>query len=73
MRNFTDLEIDKWIAYTDKNVLSEEEFLGRCYVCGKFLKDVELPKGSEKKIVCAKDRDYFEEEYKELEDCGDIK
>ncbi|KAA1042495.1 hypothetical protein ERX35_001025 [Macrococcus equipercicus] len=73
MRIFTKNEIEKWINYTDENVLEKEEFLGRCYVCGRFLKNTELPIGPERKVVCSNDREFFEIEYKELEESGDLK
>ena len=66
MREFTEEEIEKWIDYTDKNVLPKEEFLGRCHQCGDFLVNLELPEGPEKKIVCLKDREKFVGDFEEL-------
>lgn len=66
MREFTEEEIEKWIDYTDKNVLPKEEFLGRCHQCGEFLVNLELPEGPEKKIVCLKDRENFVSDFEEL-------
>lgn len=72
MRTFTEDEIEKWIDYTDKNVLPKEEFLGKCHQCGRELKDVELPEGPEKKIVCLNCREHFVLGYEELKEWGDI-
>ena len=66
MREFTEEEIEKWIDYTDKNVLPKEEFLGRCHQCGDFLVNLELPEGPEKKIVCLKDLEKFVSDFEEL-------
>lgn len=72
MRNFTEEETEKWIDYTDKNVLPKEEFLGKCYQCGELLKNLELPEGPEKRIVCLKHREDFVVDYEELEEWGEI-
>lgn len=70
MEKFTEKQVEKYIKWTDKNVLSKEEFLGRCTICGDFLDELELPEGAERKVVCLKDRDYFIESYKEVVDFG---
>lgn len=67
MRLFTEKEINEYLNYLDKNVLSLQEALGMCFICGKSLDEVELPDGPEKKAVCLKDRDYFIESFKEFE------
>ncbi|CAM3352176.1 hypothetical protein [Nosocomiicoccus ampullae] len=72
MRIFTEEEIEKWIDYTDEEVLPKEEFLGRCFACGEFLNTVELPEGPEKKIVCLRDRGYFIDQYEFLVKDGEI-
>lgn len=72
MRNFTKVEVEKYLKWTDENVLPLEEVEGRCHICGKFLGDVELPKGPEKKVVCLKDRQYFVESYEEAVNSGEI-
>lgn len=73
MRQFSEIEIEKWIDYTDENVLSKEEFAGRCYVCGESLDTLELPEGPEKQIVCLEHREYFVGEFEELIEMGELK
>ena len=73
MKQFTETDIEKWIDYTDENVLPKEEFLGRCYVCGEFLDKTDLPEGPEKQIVCLKDREFFVEGFAELIEMGELK
>ena len=41
-------------------------------MCGRPLKEVDLPEGPERKVVCLKDRDFFVEQYEELLDMGEI-
>lgn len=72
MKTFSEADIEKYLEYTDENVISLEEVLGNCFICGRELKDVDLPEGPEKKVVCLKDRDYFVEGYEELQEFGDI-
>lgn len=73
MRKFSEADIEKYLKYTDENVIALEEILGHCFICGEFLSDIELPKGPEKKVVCLKDYDYFVETYEELQELGEIK
>ncbi|WP_373747908.1 hypothetical protein [Kaistella sp.] len=72
MRTFTEKQIEEYINYTDENVISKEEVLGQCFMCGRPLKEVDLPEGPERKVVCLKDRDFFVEQYEELLDMGEI-
>lgn len=72
LREFTEEDIEKWIDYTDKNVLPKEEFLGRCHQCGELLENLELPEGPEKKIVCLNNREHFVLDFEELEEWGEI-
>ena len=55
MKEFTTEEIEKYLKYTDENVIPVEEVLGQCFICGENLNEVELPEGAEKKVVCLKD------------------
>lgn len=72
MRNFSELEIEKWLDVMDENVLEREELLGRCFACGKELAVVELPDGPEKKVVCLNHRDHFVENFEEWEEEGQL-
>lgn len=72
MTSFSEADIEKYLEYTDENVIPLEEVLGNCFTCGQLLSEVELPGVPEKKVVCLKDRDYFVEEYKELQELGEI-
>lgn len=72
MKSFSEADIEKYLKYTDENVLSLEELLGNCFICGELLSEVELPEGPEKKVACLKDRDYFIELYEELQELGEI-
>jgi len=72
MRKFSEVEVENWIKNQDENVLSKEEFLGRCFACGEFLSELELPEGPEKKVVCLEDRDFFVEQYEELKEMEEI-
>ena len=72
MRKFSEQEIEKYINYSDENILPKEEFLGRCITCGRFLNEVELPEGPERQVICLDDRDYFVEQYDNLIDLGEI-
>jgi len=72
MKRFSETDIDKYLKYTDENVIPLEEVLGNCFTCGELLSGVELPEGPEKKVVCLKDRDYFVEQYEELQELGEI-
>lgn len=73
MRSFSEADIEKYIEYTDENVIPTEELLGQCFICGLQLNEVELPEGPEKKIVCLKDRVYFVEGFEELLELGELK
>lgn len=70
---FSKADIEKYLEYTDANVLPTEEILGQCFICGENIDEVELPKGPEKQVVCLKDRDYFVESFKELVETGELK
>ena len=72
MRNFSELDVERFINHQDENVLPKEEFLGRCFACGRHLDEIELPEGPEKKVVCAKDRDYFVDTFADLEEMGEL-
>lgn len=72
MRNFSELDVERWIKTTDENVLPKEEFLGHCFACGQYLDKTELPEGPEKKVVCSKDRDYFVQNFEEWEETGKL-
>lgn len=70
MKEFTEAQVEKYLKWTDENVLPLEEIAGRCHICGELFRDVELPEGPEKKVVCLKDREYFVESYKEIVSSG---
>ena len=72
MRNFSELDVERFINHQDENVLPKEEFLGQCFACGAYLDKVELPEGPEKKVVCLKDRDFFVERFEESEEEGEL-
>ena len=46
--------------------------MGQCFICGRILTDVELPKGPEKRVTCLEDRDYFVELFEELIEMGEM-
>ncbi|HGO3756910.1 hypothetical protein AAFL23_12145 [Staphylococcus lugdunensis] len=68
MRNFSEKEIDKYIKFVDEEMIDISEIQGQCHICGKPLKDLKLPKGPEKKVVCYNDLDVFIETIEELEE-----
>lgn len=70
MRQFTKEEIEDYLKFTNENIISVQEILGQCFVCGLSLDEVELPEGPEKKVVCLKDRDYFVESFESFEHEG---
>lgn len=72
MRHFSELDVERWIKVMDENVLPKEDFLGRCFVCGKDLAELELPDGPEKKVVCLNDRDDFVGSFEEWEETGEL-
>lgn len=67
MRQFTKKEIEAYLEYVEENVISLQEILGQCFICGESLDEVEFPEGPEKKVVCLKDRDYFIKAFDEYE------
>lgn len=69
---FSEADIERYLEYTDENVLKREEILGHCFVCGTELDEVELPKGPEQMIVCLRDRDHFVELFEELVEMGEL-
>lgn len=73
MREFSEADIEKYLKYTDENVVPTEELLGQCFICGIKLNEAELPEGPEKQVVCLKDRDYFVESVEELIEMGEFK
>ena len=73
MKIFSEADIEKYLKYTDENVLPTEEILGQCFICGQKLNEVELPEGPEKQVICLKDRDYFVESFEELVEMGELK
>lgn len=72
MSNYTEEDIQKYLKFVDENMIELEEIQGQCHICGKLLKDLELPNGPENKVVCLKDVDSFEESYQEMLDFYDI-
>lgn len=70
IETFTEAQVENYMKWTSKSVLSVEKIAGRCHICGELLNDIELPKGPEKKVVCLKDRDYFIEGYNGIIDFG---
>lgn len=72
MKSFSEADIEKYLKYTDENVIPLEEVLGHCFICGALLNEVELPDGPENKVVCLEDRDYFVEQHEELQELGEI-
>lgn len=70
MRQFKKEEVEEYLEYINENVISLQEVLGQCFICGLPLDEVELPKGPEKKIVCLKDRDSFVEDFESYESEG---
>ena len=72
MRNFSELDVERWIKIVDENVLPKEEFLGQCFACGEYLDKLELPEGPEKKVVCLKNRNVFVDSFEEYEEMGEL-
>lgn len=72
MKTFSESDIEKYLKYTDENVLPLEELENTCFICGQSLSEVELPEGPEKKVVCLKDRQHFVDGYEELQEMGEI-
>ena len=73
MREFSESDVEKYLEYTDQNVIQTKELLGQCFICGIKLSETETPEGPEKRVVCLKDRDYFVEGFEELIEMGEIK
>lgn len=48
MRQFTNEEIKKYLEDTNENVIPLQEVLGKCFICGIPLDQLELPEGPEK-------------------------
>lgn len=67
---FTKEEIEKYQEYTYKYILPKDEIDGHCYQCGEFLKDVELPEGPEKEVVCLGCLNDFTTNYLEQKEQG---
>lgn len=67
MRQFTNEEIKKYLEDTNENVIPLQEVLGKCFICGIPLDQLELPEGPEKQVVCLKDRSYFVESFNSYE------
>lgn len=67
MRQFTNEEIKKYLEYTNENIIPLQEVLGKCFICGVPLDQLELPEGPEKQVVCLKDRSYFVESFNSYE------
>lgn len=67
MRQFTKEEIKKYLEDTNENVIPLQEVLGKCFICGIPLDQLELPEGPENQIVCLKDRSYFVESFNRYE------
>lgn len=67
MRQFTNEEIKKYLEYTNENIIPLQEVLGKCFICGTPLDQLELPEGPEKQVVCLKDRSYFVESFNSYE------
>ncbi|MEB5700416.1 hypothetical protein AST07_07480 [Staphylococcus saprophyticus] len=68
MRKFDEYEIEKYIEYVDENLIEISEVEGQCHICGKYLTEVELPEGPERKVVCLNNLEDFIENYKMLEE-----
>ena len=68
MRRLTEAEVNKYLQWTDRNVISLEELKGRCFICGRFLADTDLPDGPEKVCVCKECLPHLIESYEELEE-----
>lgn len=73
MRVFTEKNIKDYMKYVDKNVIELDEVLGRCFQCGEFLDEVELPEGPESKVVCLDNREDFVRDYEELIEMDELK
>lgn len=67
MRQFTNEEIKKYLEYTNENIIPLQEVLGKCFICGIPLDQLELPEDPEKQVVCLKDRSYFVESFNSYE------
>lgn len=67
MRQFTNEEIKKYLEDTNENVIPLQEVLGKCFICGIPLDQLELPEGPENQVVCLKDRSYFVESFDSYE------
>lgn len=67
MRQFTYKEIKKYLEYTNENIIPLQEVLGKCFICGIPLDQLELSEGPEKQVVCLKDRSYFVESFNSYE------
>ena len=63
---FSKEEIEKYKAFTNENILPLDEIKGKCHQCGEILKDVELPEGPEREVVCLRCLDDFTANYLEL-------
>lgn len=74
MRQFTENEIEKYLIYTNENVIdvNDEAIKGRCHTCGKLLIEVDVPAGAESKVTCSNCVEYFIERYESLEDDGEL-
>lgn len=67
MRQFTNEEIKKYLEDINENVIPLQEVLGKCFICGIPLDQLELPEGPENQVVCLKDRSYFVESFDSYE------
>ncbi|MFL4616628.1 hypothetical protein [Staphylococcus borealis] len=67
MPNFSEKEIEKYIEYVNEYMIDINEVKGLCHICGEPLKDLKLPEGPEKQVVCLDDLDVFIETFEELE------
>jgi len=72
MRTFSEKEIENYMKYVDENIIDLEEIIGRCFMCGQKLDEVELPNGPEKKVTCKECRDFFVEQFEEAEEMGEF-
>ena len=75
MRQFTNEDIKKYLEYTNENIIPLQEVLGKCFICGIPLDQLdllELPEGPEKQVVCSKDRSYFVESFNSYENADEL-